>query len=113
MEPYIGFGADAHSFDGTQRSQNIESPGDYVARISSGQSARIEETPANLAQERFFVGLRLSGGIDAPPDDLHRFAQPIAHFIDEGLLEQSGSRLRLTNRGVLFSNEVFAEFISS
>jgi oxygen-independent coproporphyrinogen III oxidase len=112
LEPYIGFGADAHSFDGVQRSQNIESPSEYVARISGGQSARIEETPANLAEERFFVGLRLSGGIDAPPDDLRKFAQPIAHFIDEGLLERSGTRLRLTNRGVLFSNEVFAEFIS-
>jgi oxygen-independent coproporphyrinogen-3 oxidase len=112
LEPYVGFGADAHSFDGVQRSQNIESPSEYVARISAGQSARIEETPANLAEERFFVGLRLSGGIDAQPDDLRKFAQPIAHFIDEGLLERDGSMLRLTDRGVLFSNEVFAEFIT-
>jgi oxygen-independent coproporphyrinogen-3 oxidase len=113
LEPYIGFGADAHSFDGTQRSQNIESPSDYVERISKRQSPRVDSTPANLSEERFFVGLRLSGGIDAPLDDLLRFAQPIAHFIDEGLLERNGSMLRLTNRGVLFSNEVFAEFISS
>ena len=28
------------------------------------------------------------------------------------LLARDGSRLRLTDRGVLFSNEVFAEFIA-
>ena len=39
LEPYAGFGADAHSFDGVVRAQNIESPRDYVARIESGQSA--------------------------------------------------------------------------
>ena len=39
LEPYAGFGADAHSFDGAVRGQNIESPSDYVERIGSGQSA--------------------------------------------------------------------------
>ena len=32
LEPYAGFGADAHSFDGAMRGQNIESPSDYVKR---------------------------------------------------------------------------------
>ena len=30
-EPYLGFGADAHSFDGTERWQNPESAAEYVA----------------------------------------------------------------------------------
>ncbi len=33
LEPYVGFGADAHSFDGAVRGQNIESPSDYVERM--------------------------------------------------------------------------------
>ena len=38
LEPYAGFGADAHSFDGLLRGQNIESPSEYVERIESGKS---------------------------------------------------------------------------
>src|SRR5271154_5010533 len=47
LEPYAGFGADAHSFDGVLRGQNIESPSDYVARIGSGELARVDTTPAD------------------------------------------------------------------
>jgi len=113
LQPYAGFGADAHSFDGLVRGQNIESPSDYVARIESGQSARVDSTPANSAEERFFVGLRLTHGIQPRAEEWLRFEQPIRRFIAEGLLARDGARLRLTNRGVLFSNEVFAEFITS
>jgi putative oxygen-independent coproporphyrinogen III oxidase len=113
LEPYAGFGGDAHSFDGAVRGQNIESPSDYVERMESGQSARIDATPANAAEERFFVGLRLSQGIQPLAEEWLQFEQPIARFIAEGLLARDGSRLRLTDRGVLFSNEVFAEFITS
>jgi oxygen-independent coproporphyrinogen III oxidase len=112
LEPYVGFGADAHSFNGAVRGQNIESPSDYVQRIESGQSAHVEETSANAAEERFFVGLRLTHGIQPLAEEWLRFEQPIQRFIGEGLLERDGSLLRLTDRGVLFSNEVFAEFIT-
>lgn len=117
LEPYAGFGADAHSFDGASRdqamrAQNIESAAEYVARIASGQSPRVESTPAHLDEERFFVGLRLARGIEPSSEDWLRFERPIGRFIDQGLLERSGPRLRLTHRGVLFSNEVFAEFIA-
>jgi len=112
LEPYAGFGADAHSFDGLVRCQNIESPSEYVERIDSGQSARVDTTPANSAEERFFVGLRLTHGIQPLAEEWLKFEQPIQRFIAEGLLAREGSRLRLTDRGVLFSNEVFAEFIT-
>ncbi len=112
LEPYAGFGADAHSFDGLLRTQNIESPRDYAERLESGQSARIDCTPANAAEERFFVGLRLTQGIQPLAEEWVKFEQPIRRFVDEGLLARDGGRLRLTDRGVLFSNEVFAEFIT-
>jgi len=112
LEPYTGFGADAHSFDGVVRGQNIESPLEYVERMESGQSPRIGVTPANPAEERFFVGLRLTHGIQPRAEEWLQFEEPIQRFIEEGLLAREGPRLRLTDRGVLLSNEVFAEFIT-
>jgi oxygen-independent coproporphyrinogen-3 oxidase len=112
LEPYIGFGADAHSFDGAVRAQNIESPNEYVEQIESRGSARSAVTPANSAEERFFVGLRLTHGIQPLAEEWLQFEQPIQRFIAQGLLARDGTHLRLTDRGVLFSNEVFAEFIT-
>ena len=109
LEPYIGFGADAHSFDGSLRSQNIESASEYVR----AKPPRLGSTPANHAEERFFVGLRLTDGIRPDVDEWTRFRAPIQHFIAAGLLASDGEILRLTDRGVLLSNEVFAEFITT
>jgi oxygen-independent coproporphyrinogen-3 oxidase len=113
LEPYAGFGADAHSFDGAMRSQNVESPGEYVERMESARDAALCATPANSNEERFFVGLRLSEGIQPRAEEWRHFERPIQRFLAEGLLVQEGSRLRLTDRGVLYSNEVFAEFIGA
>jgi len=118
LEPYVGFGADAHSFDGRMRSQNPASIEDYVGQaiqpaipLSSG--IKPGASPAALIEERFFVGLRLTEGIRPEPDEWLRFAAPIHRFIDDGLLETAGGILRLTNRGVMLSNEVFQEFLTA
>jgi coproporphyrinogen III oxidase-like Fe-S oxidoreductase len=112
LAPYLGFGADAHSFDGGIRSQNVESAAEYVDCWKRSQSPRLAATPANPAEERFFVGLRLSEGIRPQPEEWCKFDAPITRFVNEGLLARDGERLRLTDRGVLLSNEVFAEFIA-
>jgi oxygen-independent coproporphyrinogen-3 oxidase len=104
--PYLGFGADAHSFDGESRWQNPESAADYVAQ---GHALRAR-VPADAVAERFFLGLRLSEGIEGPWEP---FAGAIHQFIKDGLLEAAGSRVRLTPRGVMLSNEVFAEFVGA
>ena len=113
LEHYAGFGADAHSFDGGSRWQDVESAQEYVDRMAGGQSPRSATTVTNAAEEKFFVGLRLSSGIRPAPDEWKTFEAPIRRFISEGLLERAGEHLRLTNRGVLLSNEVFAEFLAA
>lgn len=100
-EPYLGFGADAHSFDGTMRWQNPETAADYVTAPKA-----IERTAADLQSEKVFLGLRLREGIEG-----NAFPDVIDKFVADGLLERSGDRVRLTPRGVLLSNEVFAEFV--
>ncbi len=113
LEPYFGFGADAHSFDGEVRWQNSETVAEYVSRWRSGGVARVEETRAIAHEERFFVGLRLMEGMEPAPAERLRYAEPIARLIEAGLLESTGARLKLSARGVLLSNEVFQEFIGS
>jgi oxygen-independent coproporphyrinogen-3 oxidase len=105
--PYIGFGADAHSFDGMLRWQNVESPAEYVACGAGPRPAQ-----ANLSEEKFFIGLRLSAGIRPTSDEWRIFEAPIRRFVNEGLLESQGDTLRLTGRGVMLSNEVFQEFLN-
>jgi oxygen-independent coproporphyrinogen-3 oxidase len=105
LEPYVGFGADAHSCDGHVRRQNPESVADYIA------GAAVDPVDAG-DDERLFVGLRLSEGVRPTPADWQRFDAPIRRFMDAGLLESEGGMLRLTARGVMLSNEVFQEFLS-
>lgn len=102
-EPYLGFGADAHSYDGEQRWQNSETAAEYVA-----ENKRLY-SPADHESERFFLGLRLSEGIAG---DFGPWQANLERWIENGLLERAGDRVRLTNRGVLLSNEVFADFVS-
>jgi oxygen-independent coproporphyrinogen-3 oxidase len=104
LEPYMGFGADAHSFDGRVRRRNPESMEEYLA------AAAPAEDPADPA-ERFYVGLRLSEGVRPTAAEWARFEAPISRFVEAGLVETSGGSLRLTGRGVLLSNEVFQEFL--
>ena len=111
LEPYIGFGSDAHSFDGSWRWQNVESPGEYVKRFQDSKPVEEERIAADVRQERFFVGLRLMRGIVPSTEDREKFDVPIRDGIGRGLLELDGPILRLTSRGVLFSNEVFQEFL--
>ena len=109
LEPYVGFGADAHSFDGERRRWNAEEAADYAER----DLPAIGSTAANLDEERFFVGLRLAEGIRPNQPEWRRYEAPINRFLDNGLLERQGGMLRLTDRGVLVSNEVFQEFITT
>lgn len=101
-ELYLGFGADAHGFDGTHRMQNTELAADYVRDPAPSR------TLADPIGERFFLGLRLMRGIEEP---FAPFEAQVADLIARGLLEIRDGRLRLTPRGVMLSNEVFSEFV--
>jgi oxygen-independent coproporphyrinogen-3 oxidase len=113
LEPYAGFGADAHSFDGVLRRRNVESAGEYVERMERGQSPCAAVEPAHPEEERFFLGLRLSAGMRPTEEEWRRFETPIRRFAEAGLVEIDGPVLHLTRRGVLLSNEVFQEFLES
>jgi oxygen-independent coproporphyrinogen-3 oxidase len=106
-EPYLGFGADAHSFDGESRWHNAETAAEYVERHAQGLPFAVETSPAQRGEE-FFLGLRLAQGIEG---DWSGHQEALERFESGGLVQREGNRVRLTPRGVLLSNEVFAEFL--
>ncbi len=114
MDPVYGFGVSAHSFDGCDRYSNDRDTVGYVTKINTHGRAEVMREPASYAAESAFLGLRLNEGIDI---DRHQsisgvdLTSRIAVLRSSGLVEEVDGRLRLTRRGMLFSNEVFAEFV--
>lgn len=109
LEPYIGFGLDAHSFDGRFRWCNADTLGAYLGSIPTQVAQDL--TVADPDEEHFFVGLRLAQGIQPTASQWLKFSEPIEKWRTAGMLERHGDRLRLSDRGVLISNEIFQEFV--
>jgi oxygen-independent coproporphyrinogen III oxidase len=124
-EPYLGFGAGAHSFDGTTRWANIHDSGRYVTCIERGLSTREQMepvTPWNALHEEFFLGLRQLDGIDLArierdyeehvKDRLAVLRGRIDTLHSHGLIQLDGTQLRLAPERLTVSNEVFVELLS-
>jgi oxygen-independent coproporphyrinogen-3 oxidase len=122
---YLGFGAGAHSFLSTPpfgcRWKNPEIPETYMQAIANGVAPREELsiiTEREAMSERLFLGLRMLDGVDcdkflmefgvtldgAFPSELHK-------LISNGLLERRHERVRLSRRGLILANQVFAKFV--
>ncbi|PYU18566.1 MAG: coproporphyrinogen III oxidase [Acidobacteria bacterium] len=120
-EPYLGFGAGAHSFDGHWRWANAHDPAAYAAAIEQARLPveQLEEvTPKQALNEELFLGLRQLEGIDLAPIEAQYRAQinaDIGARIEElraqGLVERSGSRVRLASARLAVSNEVFVALL--
>ena len=135
-EPYLGVGPGAHSWLAGQRFWNLKSPRRYVAvvadeyhpggpdpvkamRMSAGPVEQVDvSTPAIDIAETMMMGMRLNDGValsrfserfgknlgDVFPDEISR-------LLGIGLIEVTDDAIRLSERGRLLGNEVFAEFI--
>jgi len=123
-EPYLGFGAGAHSFDGRFRWANAHDPAAYAAAIESGRLPldQLEEvTPKQALDEELFLGLRQLDGIDLAPIEAQYGARQQAQYnkleirIEElraqGLVECDGTRVRLAPARLAVSNEVFVALL--
>ncbi|MBI3895162.1 MAG: radical SAM family heme chaperone HemW [Acidobacteria bacterium] len=120
--PYFGFGVEAHSYDGERRWANTDSLSAYLERMQQGQSpiaAFRTLRPQEKLEEHIFLGLRQRQGISLSrlhtefATDLREIhGRQLHEFSESGWLETSEDILRLTDRGLLFSNEVFAGFLT-
>jgi oxygen-independent coproporphyrinogen III oxidase len=125
-EPYIGFGAGAHSFDGQKRWANVHDSARYVDLIEKGISPReqVEDvTPAQALDEEIFLGLRQLAGIDLAVVERNcngEFAKRapeirarVEKLSRDGLIETDGTRVRLSPARLTVSNEVFVELLGA
>jgi len=121
---YLGIGAGAHSYlrDGEhgRRWGNEKIPGRYLERMRKDRQARASEetlSPEQARGEFVFLGLRCRDGIEGATFerrfglDLVRAFPHLEVFMRDGRLEHVDGRWRLTERGLLFADSIFATFV--
>jgi len=117
-QPYCGFGAGAHSFNGRQRWANAHDPAAFVAAVSQGrfpieQLADVSRDEA--LEEELFLGLRQLAGIDLAGIE-SKYSANLQSRVEElraqGLVEWNGTRLRLAPDRLTVSNEVFVNLLN-
>ncbi|MCU1288213.1 MAG: Oxygen-independent coproporphyrinogen-III oxidase-like protein [Acidobacteria bacterium] len=117
-EPVYAFGVSAHSFDGKHRYANERDTAKYVDLIESSSGAEVYREETDLGSEFVFLGLRLSEGIDLGEYEKRfganlreKYAADLRRLEEFGLIEFAGNNLRLTRKGMVYSNEVFSVFV--
>jgi oxygen-independent coproporphyrinogen-3 oxidase len=131
--PYLGVGAGAHGYWGGVRCANVTRVADYIRRCGSHEppgrtdphrpaaawTAEVGEDEAS--RDTLMLGLRLTQAGVSVEDYVRRHgAQAWARarialdrLEKDGLVERTadGGRVRLTPRGRMLGNRVFAEFV--
>jgi oxygen-independent coproporphyrinogen-3 oxidase len=117
--PYEAVGPGAHAFDGAVRRWNGARLDTYLAALTP-PTGEVPHLPpggeqaldaATARAEELILGLRTDGGI--PLDAMARdpFASVFGWALANELVAMDRERIRLTTRGRLLSNEVFARLV--
>jgi oxygen-independent coproporphyrinogen-3 oxidase len=118
LDPVYGFGVSAHSFDGEQRYANERDTAKYVELIETTDGAEVYRERIYAASEFVFLGLRLNTGVSLAEYRERftigleeKYSEELERLLEIGLIKLSDDNLRLTRKGMLYSNEVFEVFI--
>jgi oxygen-independent coproporphyrinogen III oxidase len=121
-QPYLGFGLDAHSMVHTAggsalRFSNTAVLPEYLK--SDLLQDRRELSRSEELEEAWFLGLRLRTGVawkalamEFGGDRVEIFRPVVRELCGLQLLTEEEGVVRLTRRGMLFSNDVFARFLA-
>ncbi len=126
-EEYLGIGAGAYSYIDVERRWNIKSPVEYMSKIK-GQGASGEGRGAVAGSERLemkgvmgetiMMGLRMLEGINLQNfkkrfgvEIQSTFSDVISRLLSNNLIIFDNGNLKLTHKGLLFYNDVSAEFL--
>jgi oxygen-independent coproporphyrinogen-3 oxidase len=114
-ESYEAVGPGAHTFDGVTRRWNAARLDDYVDALQRGglpPGGSERPGPDQVAAEAAVLALRTDDGVGATTATDPRFAATLDWAVANGLATHDpDQRVRLTTRGRLLSNEVFARLV--
>lgn len=118
---WYAFGPGAARFVDGRREVNHRSPTTYIRRLREGRAATAESDPIDSetwARERVVFGLRMRDGVDLAQlhsetgfDVARHCEELIGQCCSEGLLRLEGSRLSVTERGLVVSDAIVARFL--
>lgn len=115
MEPYYGFGSDAHSFSGWHRWSNVNTAPEYVRRMEQGLSPRTGmEKPGSrqMLEDRILTGLRTVDGVTLESDEWNELLPQARALVARGWLQAKSQSFCLTEQGILFADEAVAELLA-
>ena len=122
-DPYEAVGPGAHAFDGVTRRWNAARLEGYVGALVPAAGGRPALPPggsetlddATALAERTILALRLDEGLLADEAAAGPLGRHLDWALEAGMLERvsasEGDRYRLTTRGRLLSNELFARVV--
>lgn len=106
--PYWGFGAAAHSFDGSKRRWNLA----FLPTYLSGENYFEEEelTKVDAYNEYVMTALRTSRGIEKRLVDYPEYLQgQILKYVQSGLIVETEDAYRPTSQGLLHADGIAAD----
>ena len=118
-EDYIGLGSSAHSFIEGRRFYNPRDPREYIAFLQKGISPRKGEESESKVVDYLLMRLRLINkeltfseinsllGVDFKRD----YSGPMNNLESKNLIEINPEGFRVTEKGLLFLNNVLLEFV--
>jgi oxygen-independent coproporphyrinogen-3 oxidase len=111
LEPYLGLGPAAHSFDGLSRWWNEATYVRWRRRLEGGMSPVAGREILNDRQRRLeeaYLALRTARGLAVPEPCPPKLAGEVRRWIEAGWAQESHARVRLTPRGWLRLDELVA-----
>ena len=119
IEPYLGFGPSAHSFDTNYRWNNTKNLDSYLQGIESNKSIKSNVellSKTNIINETIGFGLRMSSGValnKLPKEYRKKFENrllPVSQKF-KNCLQKKNQRVRLSNKGFLFADEIIVDLL--
>lgn len=123
FKPYIGLGPSAHSLNANQRYWNKQSVREYINDLGRGRRPVKDKEVLSFEQqmiEALFLGFRQTTGVDIgwfnqtfDIDFQRMFASTIQALSQNGCIELSKSRCRLTPKGLRLLDSIVDAFVEA